>query len=232
MVLDFLNKPFAFQISPVGKSGVFVRAYLYCFFTCGLTSIVLLGINSAFFEGAFGNQLHSTEIYQSDLNPIYLGLMVMLYGPISEELTCRLPMNPTRKNLSVAVLIFLFLTFLPPWHMTYTLIKESMLALVGALVLGALFYVFISKYVSDYIVQTDGKYWVLGLTLFFALLHLFNFSYAAMDNAYVLFAPLFVLPQFIAGYFLAFVRLKMGILPAIFFHMLINLPGGLHILLS
>jgi hypothetical protein len=57
------------------------------------------------------------------------------------------------------------------------------------------------------------------LTILFALIHISNFSYSV---SLLLFAPIIVLPQFVAGFLFGFIRIKQGFIWGFFLHALHN----------
>lgn len=54
-----------------------------------------------------------------------------------------------------------------------------------------------------------------SITIIFAYIHLFNFE---INNNVLLFSPLLVAPQFIVGLIFGFIRIRFGLLWAIFLH--------------
>lgn len=57
------------------------------------------------------------------------------------------------------------------------------------------------------------------VAILFALSHLSNFSYSV---SLLLFAPIVILPQFIGGFFMGFIRIKQGFIWGFFLHALHN----------
>ncbi|WP_221409610.1 CPBP family glutamic-type intramembrane protease [Marinoscillum furvescens] len=195
-------------------------------------TLLLISLNMTFFNGAFGHRLQSSGLYESDINPIFLAVSIVLLGPVVEEITCRLPLKITRFNIVAAISCFVLLSLLPPWNELDGSYHQALIALGGAMLFGILTFILLSKWMCECLSRIEGKYLVFGLTCFFALMHLFNFSLSEIDIVYLWAAPFFVLPQFITGYFLAFIRLKINFPAAILFHMLINVPGSIHVLMN
>lgn len=71
----------------------------------------------------------------------------------------------------------------------------------------------------DKFLSWNYPYFFYSLTILFALIHFSNFSYSASN---LLFAPILVLPQFIGGFFMGFIRIKQGFIWSFFLHALHN----------
>jgi len=77
------------------------------------------------------------------------------------------------------------------------------------------------KEISNLYSENNYKLLYWGSILFFGLAHGINFSFS--NSWYLLFIPLLILPQILAGFILNYIRVKYGIKYSIEFHLLINL---------
>jgi membrane protease YdiL (CAAX protease family) len=138
----------------------------------------------------------------------------ILLAPIVEELLFRLILVFNKKNLTILI----FTTFI---MLGFFIIKENILKMAIFFLL-ILTFVFIYKYINQ-----CRSYFIMYYKLFFfliaglfAFLHFFNFIGISVSN--LIFLPILVIPQFILGLLLGYIRISYGLIYSIFFHMLIN----------
>ena len=84
-----------------------------------------------------------------------------------------------------------------------------------------IFYIFNRRMAEnrDKFLSSNYPYFFYSLTILFALIHISNFSYSA---SHLLFAPIIVLPQFVASFLFGFIRIKQGFIWGFFLHALHN----------
>lgn len=153
-------------------------------------------------------------------NLALLVFSVILFAPFLEELIIRLPLRIKRNNFIPFIFIGILLNGtsivirLNNGFSWLIIIPVTIAIIVSLLVFnGTLF-----KKISNPIKSQYGFYFYL-ISIIFALLHLFNYQF----NWYLLlFAPLLVLPQFVGGLLMGFIRIKSGFKWGVFLHMLHN----------
>jgi hypothetical protein len=151
-------------------------------------------------------------------------IMIVILGPVLEELTFRLILKPSKLNLSIGLSIII----------SYICRIVNMVSIENfyALIL-ILLPCFIILFYSSKLLHKKFKQFILRnfKTLFytsgilFALVHIRNFVIAKVWFV----APLIVLPQFIGGLMFGYVRLKYEIIFSIIFHAFENLVWLTHI---
>jgi hypothetical protein len=142
----------------------------------------------------------------------------LLYGillaPIVEELLFRLILVFNKKNL--IVLIFTTFALLVNFTLREEVVKIALFLLL------AVNLIIVYKYENQCKVYFIRNFKVLFFLIagLFAFLHFFNFLGISRSN--FLFLPLLVIPQFILGLILGYIRITYGLVYSIFFHVLIN----------
>lgn len=150
-----------------------------------------------------------------DLGATEIWLAILLIPPI-EELLFRIWLRVNRKTLLILSGIFFFLAFLLIPYANYWI----MAGVVGVGILIAAIALWRKeKYVQNLAARHFGVLFYLSV-LIFGLVHIFNYTPLTWQTW--LLAPVLVLPQFIAGSMLGFIRVRYGILYSILFHTAIN----------
>jgi len=138
----------------------------------------------------------------------------ILISPIVEELLFRLILVFNKKNLVILILTTSSL-------MVYFVIKVDILkTLIFFLLIGS--FIILYKYedkCKSYF-QSNFKVFFFLISGLFAFLHIINFHGISMSN--LLYLPLFVIPQFILGLILGYIRIIYGLQYSIFFHIIVN----------
>lgn len=172
--------------------------------------------------------MHDNRI---DTNTGDEAIFVSLLVPVIEEITCRGYLNLKRNYFltSIGVLLGIVYSFTYPiddnqWYVfrlaINLLIPVSVIFLLSP---------FIETYLLKLLTFLKNNYRVVYYfsVTFFALGHLFNFS--PLTWQHILFAPILVLPQFISGLFLGYVRIRYNLFSSILLHSMMN---GLLIILN
>ena len=157
----------------------------------------------------------------------YYGIfMVVILGPLVEELIFRLILVPKRRNIAIFTFVFSFLVL----NKTYYINKIDWLLLMSLAVSGLLsFLVFNLLKRKPKIETTIGKRQkiiTMVSVVLFGLLHIVNIENLHWELA--LFYPVYVLPQTILGYVCSVQRLKLGFIWGLLFHSTINLMAFLN----
>lgn len=141
-------------------------------------------------------------------------LFIFFLFPILEEFTFRLPLLLKKNYIFISISSFLlFFAF-------------ADLAVSICIFFIILFLFFSRKHWEYYIINLFSKHYkkyFYFMSIFFGALHILNFSEYTPNNLLFI-APLYVLPQFIMGLFLGYIRLKNGIIFSIIAHFLFNAP--------
>ena len=150
----------------------------------------------------------------------YLLLIIVLIGPIFEELIFRLPLKIKKFNF-IPLLVFgilmngILLVSKTQKETSWLLLLPVLFFGIFALLLfSPVFFDKISKFL-----KSKYSWYFYFTTLVFALLHLFNYQFSWY---LILFSPLLVLPQFIAGLLLGFIRNNFDFVWGTIFHILHN----------
>jgi hypothetical protein len=158
-------------------------------------------------------------------------LWIIFYSAI-EELTFRLPLRYSAINLTISALLFalfpagsLLLRF-GGFGLATTTERWLVRAVFALLVASVVFVVLRTEPVR----RLAGSIWfdhfrsILYVSCFaFGLFHLFNYRFTSLTAATLLLAPFLVLPQIVAGFILAFTRMRLGLIWCILLHAAHNL---------
>ena len=162
---------------------------------------------------------------QKKIKGYYGFFMVVILGPVVEELVFRLILVPKRRNIAIFTFVFSFLVL----NKTYYVNKIDWLLLVSFAVSGLLaFLVFNLLKRKPKIETTIGKRQktiTMVSVVLFGLLHIVNIENLHWELA--LLYPVYVLPQMILGYVCSVQRLKLGFVWGLLFHSMNNLMAFL-----
>ena len=163
---------------------------------------------------------------QKKIKGYYSIFLVVILGPLVEELIFRLILVPKRRNIAIFTFVFSFLVL----NKTYYLIEIDWLLLVSLVVSGLLsFLVFKLLKRNPKIEIAIGKrqkiITIVSVVLF-GLLHIANIENLHWELA--LLYPVYALPQMILGYVSSVQRLKLGFIWGLLFHSMINLMAFLN----
>jgi hypothetical protein len=158
-------------------------------------------------------------------------MAAVVFAPIIEEIIFRLPLNTKGWSISLSIGFLLysclgFKIFYFNFLSIYSYLKIVSFLIILPLIINWLF----TKYnLQQRIIQHYKLFFYLMIVVF-ALAHISN--YAPIDYRYIYIYPIFVLPQFVMGLTLGYIRNKFGLPYSILLHSVINLPGSLLILIS
>ena len=163
---------------------------------------------------------------QKKIKGYYGFFLVVILGPLMEELIFRLILVPKRRNIAIFTFVSSFLVL----NKTYYINKIDWLLLMSLSVSGLLsFLVFNLLKRKPKIETTIGKRQkiiTMVSVVLFGLLHIVNIENLHWELA--LFYPVYVLPQTILGYVCSVQRLKLGFIWGLLFHSTINLMAFLN----
>ena len=162
---------------------------------------------------------------QKNIKGYYGFFLVVILGPLVEELIFRLILVPKRRNIAIFTFVFLFLVL----NKTYYINKIDWLLLVSLVVSGLLSFLVFNLLKRKPEIETAigkrQKIITMVSVVLFGLLHIVNIENLHWELA--LFYPVYVLPQTILGYVCSVQRLKLGFVWGLLFHSMINLMAFL-----
>ena len=162
---------------------------------------------------------------QKNIKGYYGIFIVVILGPLVEELIFRLILVPKRRNIVIFTFVFSFLVF----NKTYYIIKIDWLLLVSLAVSGLLSFLVFNLLKRNPEIETAigkrQKMITIVSVVLFGLVHISNIESLHWELA--LLYPVYVLPQMISGYVCSVQRLKLGFIWGLLFHSMINLMAFL-----
>ena len=162
---------------------------------------------------------------QKKIKGYYGFFLVVILGPLVEELIFRLILVPKRRNIAIFTFVFSFLVL----NKTYYIIKIDWLLLVSLVVSGLLsFLVFnLLKRNPEIEIAIGKRQKIITMVsvVLFGLLHIANIENLHWELA--LLYPVYALPQMILGYIFSVQRLKLGFIWGLLFHSMNNLMAFL-----
>lgn len=193
------------------------KAFLFVFIL-SLVCTMLLGAAIEWSAEAFGFQdlvdSHKLQQVFSSMPLLLVGILIVVAIPLLEEIIFRLPLKYRRLTLNIVLPILL----LGAAGMTGS---AQIPALAVAVVLIVFFFGF-NKRIHNKLEKT-WQYrfgWVFyGFTFLFAIVHITNYEVTWLTVALF---PLLLAPQFFAGFFIGYTRLRSGFAWGAAFHMLHN----------
>lgn len=152
----------------------------------------------------------------------YYGIfMVVILGPLVEELIFRLILVPKRRNIAIFTFAFSFLII----NKTYYLIEIDWLLLMSLAVSGLLSFLVFNLLKRKPEIETAigkrQKMITMVSVVLFGLAHIANIENLHWELT--LLYPVYVLPQMILGYIFSVQRLKLGFIWGLLFHSMNNL---------
>ena len=162
---------------------------------------------------------------QKKIKGYYGFFLVVILGPLVEELIFRLILVPKRRNIAIITFVFSFLIM----NKTYYLIEIDWLLLMSLAVSGLLSFLVFNLLKRKPEIETAigkrQKIITMVSVVLFGLLHIVNIENLHWELA--LLYPVYALPQMILGYVSSVQRLKLGFLWGLLFHSMINLMAFL-----
>ena len=162
---------------------------------------------------------------QKKIKGNYGFFLVVILGPLVEELIFRLILVPKRRNIAIFTFVFSFLIM----NKTYYINKIDWLLLVSLAVSGLLSFLGFNLLKRKPEIETTigkrQKIITMVSVVLFGLLHIANIE--TLHWELVLLYPVYALPQMILGYVSSVQRLKLGFVWGLLFHSMINLMAFL-----
>jgi Type II CAAX prenyl endopeptidase Rce1-like len=170
--------------------------------------------------GASINRIHKAR---QNLG-IYFVPFVIVFGPLFEELLCRLSLKLERSSVAISMgfLSYFFLgghvTRFNPEDLT-TYIRLS----ISIIVIFSFHKFFPMKWIEIIKVKYYAPFFYF-MAILFALLHIGNYS--PYNRDVLLFYPIFILPQLTMGLCIGYARVKYGFVAGWAVHAMINVPAA------
>jgi len=162
---------------------------------------------------------------QKKIKGYYGFFLVVILGPLVEELIFRLILVPKRRNIAIFTFVFSFLIM----NKTYYINKIDWLLLMSLAVSGLLSFLVFNLLKRKPEIETAigkrQKIITMVSVVLFGLLHIANIENLHWELA--LLYPVYALPQMILGYVSSVQRLKLGFVWGLLFHSMINLMAFL-----
>ena len=162
---------------------------------------------------------------QKKIKGYYGFFLVVILGPLVEELIFRLILVPKRRNIAIFTFVFSFLIM----NKTYYINKIDWLLLMSLAVSGLLSFLVFNLLKRKPEIETAigkrQKIITIVSVVLFGLLHIANIETLHWELA--LLYPVYALPQMILGYVSSVQRLKLGFVWGLLFHSMINLMAFL-----
>ena len=162
---------------------------------------------------------------QKKIKGYYSIFLVVILGPLVEELIFRLILVPKRRNIAIFTFVFSFLVL----NKTYYINKIDWLLLMSLAVSGLLSFLVFKllkrKPKIETVIGKRQKIITMLSVVLFGLLHIANIENLHWELA--LLYPVYSLPQMILGYVSSVQRLKLGFVWGLLFHSMINLMAFL-----
>jgi hypothetical protein len=142
-------------------------------------------------------------------------LITVFLAPLIEELAYRLSLKIDKITISVSLSVQ-FIIYL---HLLKLIDAVLYVRIILMIIFSFLFYFTISKKLSEFLNKKFNVYLYFNL-LSFTIIHALNFSY--FEVYHYLFIPILTSLQFFFGLYLSYVRLKLGFLYVLGFHIIHN----------
>ncbi|GAF05774.1 CAAX amino terminal protease [Saccharicrinis fermentans DSM 9555 = JCM 21142] len=185
--------------------------------------------------GEYSQEISKVPEFTSKNNTYIYVLIAMICGPVFEEFMFRLLLTKYNRKFIIISLSLIIGYFITQIFNSYLLAISSVfiysIMTYGYPVIFALpLFIMLNRIKFDF-----EKIWIknhpiifYSMTLFFAIVHMQTLT---MSNEHYLFLPILMLPFIVLSISLGYIRIKLGILYAIIFHFLINLPALIGILI-
>ncbi|AZA81982.1 hypothetical protein C1637_24570 [Chryseobacterium lactis] len=213
--LKFVHHPSINKSSnPIVKN---LLQLLLLFFLGLIIRFLIAFLRPYFIDAPMKDNLTSYEI------SIFEVFLTCLLVPLLEELAFRLPLYFSKINLSISTTIISFFIVNRFFHLEdqYDLKNDFFFRVLIAYLLGFLMWLIVKnygKFFEDFYHKRLGII-VYSYSLFFAFMHIANYE---VSSNYLLTSLFIIIPHFISGLILSFVRLNYGFFYSLFLHILNN----------
>lgn len=220
LVYNFFKNP---DSSPAKDQSVgFKIKWLFFLLVLELPLMFIAGQMQQFLfkNGLVSSEGHLAKEFMHGNSPLLIVALMIVILPFIEELIFRLPLRFKRAYLIpfiITCISFMGYNFLKIMG-THILIAIFISIFSTVVIFLALYNHRISER-FEHIWSSNYRAVFYAVASLFALYHLTNFKFSI---SLLIFAPIVVLPQFIGGLFMGFLRVKQGLLWGFFLHALHN----------
>jgi hypothetical protein len=199
---------------------VYLFYSLFYAFFCLFFFILIVVLFYEFINYIFETKLSFNEISNTDKNikinnPFY---MIAILGPIIEEVLFRLWLS-FKKNDIVISIIFWFFACVNGSFVELTIsISEIILLILFSLIIIKIINLYFENIKFIFSLYRVQIYFISMFS--FAIFHLSNFD--VLNLTVLILSPLYLFPKFIIGFFITKLRVEIGFMWGLFFHMIVN----------
>lgn len=231
-LFEYLKSPFFIEAAST-KLGQKVKEVIYTYLIFIFLVVILFLLITLFDNFIVQHYYHYSIADQLKINNRRVNnlfgrsalLMISFVAPFFEEATFRLPLGlkKTGIGLSLSILTYGIIGrhfFAFDFQNTYSYVRLCISMAVLVLT--------IYWFPPNLLLQLKKKYFNYFFyfsAIAFAAMHIGNFM--PFNNQVYLFYPLYILPQFLMGLCVGYIRMKHGFISGWALHALINLPGVL-----
>lgn len=158
--------------------------------------------------------------------PDYYFILLVFVGPLFEELVFRLPLDFTANSISICLSILLYRLFATHFFSFNIHKVTDYLNLSSALILFLALRKIIPERILKNIKNKNYSYIFYSSAALFGLAHVTNFG--SLNHIYSLLYIVYILPQFIMGISIGYIRIKYGFIFGLLVHIMINLIYFFH----
>jgi len=221
LFFKYIKNPVPFEYTEQFTIKIFFKTIGICYFLFFISSAFLIVFN-------YLNQL---PVYQKpDLNSMGNFLMIIIFGPLFEEILFRLNLKISKLNIAAFVSV---LTMLIIKLLFIREIKLQFYLYFGTLLLFALIYYTLNRYdISlnkiESFWKSNFKYIFHLFAISFGMIHLTNFEQISWWMIAI--TPLLTAPYILMGYILGYIRMKYGFSYSLLIHSFNNLISTMFIM--
>ena len=212
------------------------KAFVFCLCSCIVIVLFIIMVIEEILESKFNisiiENLHNTwNEFEARNSPLDAFLKVSIIGPLREEILFRLPLITKSPFLRLAIFLG-WVDFLFPELFNFKFLSWS----YGIVLLIILAGIIVSEKIYDQNFQTvfqkkNYNYMCWGLTIAFALVHIFNFT--PLNGSFIYLYPFYVLPQFVYGIVFSYLAIRFNsLLWPFLLHASINSASQIHRLIT
>lgn len=195
--------------------------FKYIVFLLFLSSIIvgLLSIKIVrFIDPTIYEKLKINSSNNLTKNPIFYTILFTLFiSPIFENLASFLWLNMKKRNLLISFFVLTIMLIIKGIQ-----IQSGYYLALFPLIIFILFYFSTQEQINKFGINYYGIFFYAN-TFVFAILHYFKF-FKILPIDYFWLIPIETLPQFTAGLFFGFTRLRLGFFWSVLLHFIINAP--------
>jgi membrane protease YdiL (CAAX protease family) len=210
---SFVKKPVFEKSSKTGSRRLAFFGIILLIDLC--LTLMLVGLLSVLeklgYEEVF--ESHKLDALLKELPPWIFGLLVIFLGPLIEEVVFRLHL----KYRAWVVNILLPLAFSGLIYIVLDSIGQHVNFMIVLAAIVLLYSLFLIKNPNALAAFWDRKFPVIFYitALSFALVHIFNFE---LSQEIILITPLLVAPQFVLGFLIGYLRVRLGFMWGVALH--------------